>query len=60
MAGFAAGSHEVALPPPPGRYDGQLEEFARAVQGEKKPDYGYGHELAVHETLLRAAGMPLG
>jgi hypothetical protein len=58
-AGFAEGTQEVELAPPPGRYDGQLLEFARVVRGEKQRDYPSAHELAVQETLLRACGLPL-
>lgn len=53
-AAFQAGYQEVALPPMPGRYDDQLIEFARAVQGEIPNPYPLGHELMVQETLLAA------
>ena len=42
----------------PGRYDDQLADFARIIRGEMALDYGPEHDLAVHETLLKASGMP--
>lgn len=34
-----------------------LREFAAVIGGKKAPDYSMAHDLAVQETLLRAAGM---
>src|SRR5262245_7536399 len=37
-----------------------LREFAACVAGKKDPDFGFEHDLAVQETLLRASGMLAG
>jgi len=57
--GFRRGYQEVELPAMPGRYDGQLLELARVVRGEKQTDYPPAHDLAVHEAILRASGLPV-
>jgi len=56
---MAKGRHVVSLPKMPGRYDEHLIEFARIVRGEKETEYPPEHDLAVHEAVLRAAGMPV-
>lgn len=55
---FAKGAHAIKLPPMSGRYDAQLAHFARMIRGEKS-SLPENHDLDVHETLLRACGMPL-
>lgn len=42
------------------RYTGDAADLAAIVRGEKDPEFGYGHDLVVQETLLRACGLPLG
>ena len=32
---------------------------AAVIRGEKAPDFDAEHDLAVHETILRASGMPI-
>ena len=56
--GFKKGTQMVELRKMPGRYDDQLADFARIIRGEMALDYGPEHDLAVHETLLKASGMP--
>jgi predicted dehydrogenase len=53
------GYQEIKLPPVSGRYDDQLIELARIVRGEKESEYPPSHDLAVHEAVLRAGGVPL-
>lgn len=53
------GYQEVELSPMPGRYDDQLAELARVIRGEEENKYSPAHDLAVHETILRASGMSL-
>jgi len=53
------GYQEVPLEPMPGRYDEQLLDLARTVRGEKENDYPPAHDLAAHEAILRASGMPV-
>jgi predicted dehydrogenase len=55
---YRKGTQAVELRRMPGRYDDQLADFARVVRGDKAVDYGPDHDLTVHETLLRASGMP--
>ena len=50
---------EVELPRSPGRYDEQMRDFARIVRGEKETEYTPEHDLVVHETTLRASGVPV-
>jgi predicted dehydrogenase len=57
--GFQRGYQDVELPAMPGRYDEQLRELARIIRGEKESDYPPAHDLAVHETILLASGLPL-
>jgi predicted dehydrogenase len=54
---FAKGTHEVALPATPGRYDDQLIELARIARGQVKPEYTPEHDLAVQKLVLQASGM---
>lgn len=54
---FTKGWQEVALPPLPGRYDGQLQELAKIARGEAEPEYSAAHELIVQEMVLRASGL---
>ena len=52
---YKRGTQPVKLREMAGRYGDQLKDFAKIVRGEKKSEFGYGHELAVHETVLRAS-----
>jgi predicted dehydrogenase len=54
---FTKSREQVVMPKMSGRYDDHLRELARIVRGEKQPEYGPEHDLAVHETVLRAAGL---
>ncbi|MEE2942141.1 MAG: Gfo/Idh/MocA family oxidoreductase [Verrucomicrobiota bacterium] len=42
-----------------GRYDGEFTDLAKVIRGETKLAWSYEHDLAVQETVLRAAGMPV-
>ena len=57
---FRRGTQQVDLATPSGRYDGDFLDLARIIRGEKAPDYPPSHDLAVHEAVLRASGVPLG
>jgi len=56
---FKRGYQEVELPAMPGRYDEQLIELAEIIRGERQSDYPPSHDLAVHEAILLASGLPL-
>jgi len=53
---YAAGTHVVDVGVMNDRYDDQLIELARVIDGEIENPYSYAHDLAVQETLLAAAG----
>ena len=42
-----------------GRYDGDFEDLAKVIRGEKALAFTPAHDLAVHETILRASGLPV-
>jgi predicted dehydrogenase len=52
------GYQEIELPKLGGRYDGDFADLAKIVRGEKAPDWRPAHDLAVHEAVLRASGLP--
>ena len=56
---FKRGTQTVSLPKSPGRYDENLLDWARTIRGEQPNPYPPAHDLAVHETILRACGVPL-
>ncbi|HVX14275.1 MAG TPA: Gfo/Idh/MocA family oxidoreductase [Pirellulales bacterium] len=41
------------------RYVGDAADMAAILRGEKESHFSYDHDLAVQETVLRAAGMPV-
>ena len=53
---FPAGWSEPAIPMRP-RYDGDIEDLAAWIRGDRVPAYSAAHDLAVHETLLRICGV---
>jgi len=56
---WSAGRQEIILPPPEGRYDAQMKEFASIVAGEIENPYPLEHELLVQQCLLEACGYDL-
>lgn len=54
---FAKGSHKLELKVPPGRYVGEFRDLARVIRGEKHLAWDAAHDIAVHETAMRAAGL---
>ncbi len=55
-AEYAAGTHMVDAGVMNNRYDDQLIELARVINGEIANPYPYEHELLVEEVVLAAAG----
>jgi predicted dehydrogenase len=56
---FVKGWQDVSLPKSDGRYDDEFRDLARVVRGEKELAWDSQHDLAVHETVLQASGMPV-
>jgi predicted dehydrogenase len=54
--GWKKGYQKVPMPPPKGRYDDHLLEFAKIVRGEIENPYSYEHEWIVQQCLLEACG----
>lgn len=53
---YPAGPHLVNAGVMDGRYEAQLIELARVINGEIESPYSYDHDLLVHEVILAAAG----
>ena len=49
----------MTFPKNTGRYDGDFEDLAKVIRGEKALEFSPAHDLAVHETILRASGLPV-
>jgi len=56
---YKKGYQQVHMPPMPGRYDEQLIDLARIINGQKESEYPPEHDLAVQEAVLKASGAPL-
>jgi predicted dehydrogenase len=56
---YKKGYQQVNLPSMSGRYDDQLIEMARIINGQKESEYPPEHDLAVQEAVLKASGAPL-
>lgn len=55
---YRKGYQDLKFPNPGGRYDGEFADLALVIRGEKKLEFSPEHDLAVHETLLKASGLP--
>jgi hypothetical protein len=53
---YKKGEQEVVLPVA-GRYDAELTAFAEAVRNKQALPWDAAHDIGVHETVLRAAGL---
>jgi predicted dehydrogenase len=54
---FVKGANKLELKVPAGRYDGEFRDLARVIRGEKALAWDAAHDVAVHETVMRAAGV---
>jgi predicted dehydrogenase len=54
---YKKGTQSVQIEVPKGRYTGEFVDLAKVVRGEKKLAWDAAHDIAVHETVLRAAGV---
>jgi predicted dehydrogenase len=53
---YRKGEQSVELTVPKGRYTGEFVDLARVIRGEKPLAWTAAHDVAVHETVLRASG----
>lgn len=54
---YKKGSQSFQLEVPKGRYDAEFTDLAKVVRGEKVLAWNAEHDIAVHETVLKAAGV---
>lgn len=54
---YKKGTQSFQLAVPKGRYTGEFIDFAKVVRGEKKLAWNAAHDIALHETVLKAAGV---
>lgn len=54
---YKKGTQQLSLKREGGRYDGEFKDLAAVIRGEKKLAWTPEHDLAMHETLLRASGI---
>lgn len=55
--GFKKGENTLALAVSTGRYDGEFRDLARVLRGEERLAWSAEHDIAVHATALRCAGL---
>ncbi len=53
---YKRGKQALTLPSAGGRYTGEFIDLAKVVRGEKPLAWNASHDVAVHETVLRAGG----
>ncbi len=56
---YNAGRQTLTFPKGRGRYDGDFEVLAKVILVEKALEFSPAHDRAVHETFLRASGLPV-
>ena len=56
---YKTGYQDVTVAKGPGIFVSAFRDMAAVLRGEKENDYPLSHELAVHETVLRASGYPV-
>ena len=54
---YKKGEQTISLKAPPGRYDWEFVDLAKVIRKEKPLAWNAAHDIAVHETVLRAAGI---
>lgn len=54
---YKKGTQSFQLEVPKDRYAAEFIDLAKVVRGEKKLSWDAAHDIAVHETVLRAAGV---
>jgi predicted dehydrogenase len=56
---FKKGYQDLSFPRMKGRYDGDFADLAKVIRGEKTLAFTPAHDLATHEAILLASGLPL-
>jgi predicted dehydrogenase len=56
---FRKGYQDLTFAKTGGRYDDEFADLAKVIRGEKSFSFSPEHDLAVHETVLRASGLPV-
>jgi predicted dehydrogenase len=56
---YKKGEQRPTLAKTTGRYDEEFRDLAAVIRGEKAFEWTVEHDLTVHETLLRASGLPV-
>ena len=54
---YRKGENALALEVPKGRYDSEFRDLARVLRGEKRLLWSAAHDITVHATALRCAGL---
>lgn len=54
---FKKGENKFTLDVSAGRYDGEFRDFAKVLRNEKQFAWSAAHDIAVHETTQRCAGL---
>lgn len=54
---FKRGENKFVLEVPAGRYDGEFRDLASVLRDGKRLAWSAGHDIAVHDTALRCAGI---
>ena len=55
--GFKRGYQDVVFEKAAGRYDEEFKDLARVIRGGGKLAWDADHDIATHDTVLRASGM---
>lgn len=55
--GYQKGTQKVQVGEPSGRFDGEFVDLSKVLRGEKAFMWNAAHDIAVHETVLRASGV---
>ncbi len=55
---YKKGAQHLSMKRSGGRYDGEFMDLAKVIRGEKQLAWDRKHDLAVHETVLKASGIP--
>ncbi len=54
---YAKGIQSIQVGPKEGRHEGEFRDLARVLRGEKAFAWSAKHDIAVHKTVLQAAGL---